>query len=89
MAGSEEPDMKQCVWLEDTAYAFRTETACAIRATELKDMPAILQSTANSLFAEYGYVGRQGYALFCIPEDEMKQFYRERGVPADDLPENT
>ncbi len=87
LLATEQPNMEQCVFVDDQTHAFSSETGCAIQANRIKDDPAILQESTNMLFAQYGYIGRQGYKLWCIPSKDVKDFYNRHGVgDLDDIP---
>lgn len=84
---SGEPNMSQCVFVDDQTYAFQTETGCAIRATDMKDNVSVRQSAANQLYQQYGYVGPQGFSLWCIEERNLRDFYQKMGVGGlEDIP---
>ena len=80
-----EPNMSQCVYMDNTSHAFANETACVIEATRMKDHRPYLDEAARQLFAEYGYLGSMGYTLWCIEENEVRAFYENIGVPQDQL----
>lgn len=84
---NQQPDMEQCVFVEDMRFEYTNVTGCQIQANIMKDDADIRQHAANLLFTQHSYIGPQGYAIWCLPESEMKDFYRHMGVETGDIPE--
>jgi len=76
-------DPSGCVFVSDD-YAFRTETACVIRATDIKDDRDILWSAYQALYVTLQEdPGQMRWYYWCVPDTELKRFYQELGVDAD------
>jgi len=84
-----ETDVNRCVFIDDQTYPFQTETACAIRATDIKDSLYVQQSAAYALYIQYGYSGSMNFSLWCIDEHNLRDFYNEKGVVGlEDIPQD-
>lgn len=82
-----EPNMEQCVFVDDQTHAFQSQTGCVIRATDMKDNPIVRQDAARQLYTQYGYTGPQGFSLWCIEEHDLRNFYNHMGVGGlEDIP---
>lgn len=86
---TEQPNMKECVWVEDTENRFQTHGSCAARTNSLLKDGDVHLHASDSLFSEYLYKGQLAYATYCINERELKSFYNHWNIESEDVPQET
>jgi hypothetical protein len=75
-----EPDMNRCTWVSDESIHPRTETACIIRAHEIRRNQNVIVTAMEQPYNGHQWTGPAGYALFCIDESEESDFWKSRGL---------
>lgn len=91
MTGAEiPPPPDQCLFADDFAGNYETEEECEARATEILNDPDVRLYVYQTIMGGYGPGMQTYYAIYCIPVDEVREFYQEQGIPElDDIPQDT